>query len=152
MAQFRFKYESVLRRRQIEEDECQRLLAKELRHRMIFRNQLISMQSTLSSSKHDMAQSLQGKVDMDDVTQFARYSGQVTARAQTIVHKLAAVEKRIEAAQKALSEAMRDRKAMELLRDRYKAEFKRQENRRQTLFLDEVAMQAYVRKLQETGT
>jgi len=118
MAKFRFKLEAVLRHRLLVEDQCQRELAQFLRERMILHHQLRQMQESIGQSKRDLGGGLLGKVDMDQVALFARFSGQATQRAQQSVVKLAELEKQVEASRGRLLEAVRARKALELLRDR----------------------------------
>ena len=145
MAKFRFQFESVLRYRAIIEDECQRELAKVMRHRMILQDQLRQMQQTIVGSKQELGASLIGRVDLDRIAQFARYSSQSAMRAREIVLKLAGAEKQIEAARQKLLRATRDRKALELLRDRQERRFAQEQDRKEAAALDEMAVQAYGR-------
>lgn len=147
MAKFRFKFESVLRVRRIAEDEAQRALAAHLRERMILAGELRGMQETIVSSRHDLADGLRGKVNLDDVAGFARYSLQVRARAQSIVLRLAGVEKNIDAARQRLLDATRKRKALELLEERHREAWTAEQARRETAKLDELAVQNYARKV-----
>ncbi|MEX0776175.1 MAG: flagellar export protein FliJ [Phycisphaeraceae bacterium] len=149
MPQFEFKFQTVLRHRQIVEDQAQRELAQVMRQRMILMNQLRSMQDSIRQSKHDLGASLVGQVSMAQVGDFARYSGQVTQRAQQLVTGMASVEQRIVTARDKLLTATRARKAMELLRDRQHQEWKRQQDRRETAELDELAVQGHARQLTE---
>lgn len=147
MAKFTFKLEPVLKQRQMLEDQKQRELAKLIRHRMIFHNQLRSIQSVLSDSKSQLTDGLVGEIDMTRVSQFARFSGQSQVRAQTIVRQLAGLESRIAEAQKQLVEAMRQRKALDLLRDKQYQAWKRTQLRREASRLDDLATQAYTRQV-----
>lgn len=147
MAKFIFKLEPVLKQRQMIEDQKQRELAKLIRHRMIFHNQLRSIQTGLSDSKRQLSDGLVGQVDMTRVSQFARFSGQSQVRAQTIVRQLATLETRITEAQKQLVEAMRQRKALDLLRDKQYQAWKRTQLRREASRLDDLATQAYTRQV-----
>lgn len=147
MAKFRFKFESVLRYRGMIEDECQRELAKTMRHRMILQDQLRQMQQTIVDSKQQLGQGLIGRVNLDQIAQFARYSGQVAQRAQGIVQKLAVAEKQIETARQKLLKASRDRKALELLRDRQRRQWQLEQDRLEAATLDELAVQGYARRL-----
>ena len=147
MAKFTFKLEPVLKQRQMLEDQKQRELAKLIRHRMIFHNQLRSIQSVLSDSKSQLTDGLVGEIDMTRVSQFARFSGQSQVRAQTIVRQLAGLESRIAEAQKQLVEAMRQRKALDLLRDKQYKAWKRTQQRREASRLDDLATQAYTRQV-----
>ncbi|HAI12112.1 MAG TPA: flagellar export protein FliJ [Phycisphaerales bacterium] len=147
MAKFAFKLDPVLRQRQMIEDQKQRELAQLMRKRMIFHNQLRSIQTELTDSKGQLADGLIGEVDMTRVAQFARFSGQSQVRAQTIVRELAGLESRIVEAQKQLVEAMRQRKALDLLRDKQYKAWKRTQQRREASRLDDLATQAYTRQV-----
>lgn len=147
MARFRFKFDAVLRVRRIAEDEAQRALAARLRERMNLADELRGMQETIVTSRHDLAGGLRGKVNLDEVAGFARYSLQVRARAQSIVLKLAGVEKTIETARQRLLEATRKRKALELLEERHRNAWIADQEKRETAKLDELAVQNYARKL-----
>jgi len=115
MAKFRFKLEAVLRQRTIQEDIAQRDMAKVLRRRMILLDQLRSMNTTLTTSRRDLTDGLVGKVDMDRVARFARFSGQVNVRASALVQSLAGVEKQVESVRLKLVETTRARQAIEML-------------------------------------
>ena len=147
MSKFVFKLEPVLKQRQMAEDQKQRQLAQLMRHRMIFHNQLRGIQTQLSDSKGQLADGLVGKVDLTSISQFARFSGQSQMRAQTIVRQLATLENHIAEAQKQLVEAMRQRKALDLLRDKQYQLWKRTQLRREASRLDDLATQAYTRQV-----
>jgi len=147
MAGFQFKLQAVLTQRCRHEDECQRDLAKGLRQRMILENQLRHMQQTIRDSKQQLTGGLRGQVDLPQVSQFARYSGQVTQRAHGMVVKLAGLEKQIAGARERLIEATRARRALELLRDKQFRHWQREQDRREAARLDEIAVQAYARNV-----
>lgn len=147
MARFQFKLQTVLKHRLLVEEQAQRDLAQFLRHRMILMTQLRNIQETISQSKRELGQGLVGKVDMDQVAQFTRYSGQATTRAQEIVQRLALLEKQIEGSRAKLLKATADRKAMELLRNRYLELWQKEQDRRDVADLDDMASQAYIRHL-----
>lgn len=146
MARFQFKYQSILKHRCAVEDARQRELALHLRHRMILQNELTGMQRTIVDSKRHLGVALTGNVDMAQVARFARYSGQTAQRAHAILLKLAQGEKQIDQSRNLLAEATRQRKAIELLQDRYRRQWRREQDRRETEVLDELALQAYTRK------
>lgn len=151
MAGFKFRLEMVLQQRRLVEDERQRDLAKLLRQRMILHDQLRAMQQNIRVSKAALSDGLVGVVDMDRVATFARYSGQVAARAQGLVMRLAELEKQVKAAQERLLEAVRARRALELLRERQWLAWQQQEERREVARADEMTVQRYARVLAETG-
>lgn len=147
MARFSFRLETVLKQRITIEDQRQRDLAQVMRERMILEGQLRQMQQTITDSRQQLADGLVGQVDLGGVSNFARYSAQARLRAQAIVARLAGIEKRVAAARQLLVEAMRDRKAMEILRDREYARWQRSEAQREAAELDEVGTQAYLRQV-----
>lgn len=151
MAKFVFQFEAVLRHRQHLEDQRQRELAQHMRGRMILQEQLRGMQQTIRESKRELGAGLVGRVDLDSISLFARYSGHTAVRAQQLVRKLAEVEKQIDASRGALLEATRQRKAMELLRDRQLAAWREERDRREAAELDELATQRYTRRLMLEG-
>lgn len=146
MAGFVFRYETLLQHRRRIEDERQRDLAKLMRGRMLFLDRLRGMQDTIRQSKHDMGASLTGKVDLSQVSQFARYSQTCAQQGREIVVKLAGLEKQIDAAREQLMEAVRQRKALELLRERHLEEWKFEQARKEAIELDDLATQRYVRE------
>lgn len=147
MPKFTFKLEPVLKQRRRNEDQRQRDLAKLLRRRMILEGQIRQMQQTITESKRQLGGALCGKVALDRVGQFARYSGQVTQRAHAIVGELAKLENQIQTARAVLLEATRKRKALELLRNRQLARWKQQQQRREDARLDELNVQRYARSM-----
>lgn len=146
MPSFKFKYQTLLDHRRTIEDQRQRELAKQMRHRMILQDQIRQMQQTLSESKRQLGDALQGTVDVSAIGQFARYNGQTARRANAIVRELAQAERRIEDARQRLLAASRDRKAMELLHDRHREQWRMEQDRRETEQLDDLALQAFVRR------
>jgi len=147
MGQFKFKLQPVLFQRNLKEQQCQRDLAKALRQRMILHHQLKEMQDTITGSKRQLGDGLVGKVDLDQVSNFARYSGQATQRAHALVTKLAVVEKQVDTARAALVEAARSRQALELLRQRRYEQWAQKQDRAEMARLDELAVQQYARRM-----
>ena len=152
MAKFRFKYEAVLKQRQVAEEQAQRELAVHLRERGRIRDQLTGMQQSVRDSKQQLSAGLVGHVDVERIREFARYSGQVTLQAQHALGELAQVEQRAEAARAALAEAMRQRKAIEVLRDKQYQHWLSEQRRKETMELDELAVQRYARGLNMEST
>lgn len=149
MAKFRFSLEPVLEQRQREEDAAQRQLAQVLREQMIIQTQIRTMQQDISTSRQSLGQSLVGAVDMDAAMQFARFSLQMRGRAQSMVMRLAELERKIADARGALLEARKRRRAIELLRDKQQAAHKQREDRREAAVLDDTATSQYLRQGEE---
>lgn len=151
MAQFQFRFQTLLAHHRRVEDQRQRELAKHLRTRLILHDQIRDMQDTIRDSKQSMADGLVGKVDLTRVGQFARYSGHAATRARQIVVKLAGLEKQIEDARQALLDATKQRKSLELLRDKHEAQWRYEQNRRETNELDELATTRFARQVMIGG-
>lgn len=147
MAKFKFRYETVLRQRKNVEDQRQRELAQHLRGRMILENQLRQMQQTIRDSKQQIGTGLVGKVDLGGIGRVAQYSAQVRLRGQQIAVELAKRESQIVDARQRLLEATRQRKALELLRDKHHLAWVSEQNRRETVELDDLTNQRYAREL-----
>ena len=143
MAGFVFQLEPVLRQRLVAEDHEQRELAKILRKRMILMDQLRGMQQTITDSKHDLGRSLVGRVDLSAVGRFAQYSGQVELRARQIVRELAGIEQQVQQQQAKLAEAVKARRALELLKDRRLTAWRQRQERLETAREDENASIRY---------
>jgi flagellar FliJ protein len=151
MAGFTFRFEALLKHRRTIEDLRQRDLAQAMRHRMILETQLRGMQQTISQSKRRLGDALIGKVDVDQISHFARYAGQTTQRAAAMVRQLAEKEKQVVAAREILIEAQRDRKAIELLRDKHYRRWLHERDRRETAQMDDMALQAHQRAAVEAA-
>jgi len=151
MAQFKFRFKTLLKHRSRIEDQRQRDLAQHLRTRMILHDQIREMQDTIRDSKRSMADGLVGKVDLTRVGQFARYSGHAAQRARQIVVKLAGLEKQVDLARAVLLEATKQRKALELLRDKDQAKWRYEQDRKETNELDELATSRYARRMMIGG-
>lgn len=147
MPRFTFRYETLLQHRRNIEDQRQRELAEQVRMQMIMKDQLRDMQQGLSTSKRDLGQALIGKVDLSQVGGFTRYNAQATTRGYALVRKLAELQVKVDAARNQLLQATQQRKALEVLRDRDLANWRRDQMRRETAEMDEIAAQAYARRM-----
>ncbi len=124
----------------MQEDQCQRELAKILRERMILLDQLRQMQTTITQSKSDLRSGLVGDVDVNAVAQFARFSAQTTVRARALVTRLAGMERQAEASRGRLIVATKARKALERLRERQFRKWRQEQLRRESAILDEIGV------------
>ncbi len=149
MPTFEFRYQTLLNHRRRIEDERQRDLAMHMRSRMIFMEQLEQIQQTIRRSKHDMAGSLVGRVNLSEVGRFAGYSRQAENRGRQIVYKLAQAEKDIQQAREKLLDATHRRKALELLRDKHERRWRREQERAERAALDEMSTQQFIRAMIE---
>lgn len=151
MAKFIFKFEALLNHRRLVEDQRQRELAQHLRGQMILQEQLRAMQQTIRQSKRQLGAGLIGRVDLAAISQFAGFSGHTAMRARQIVARLAEIDKQVHAARQSLLDAARQRKALELLRDRQHDAWRRERQRREDAELDDLANLRYAHTLMAGG-
>jgi len=146
MQAFTFRFQAVLRQREVIEQQKQRALAKLMHERNAMVNQLREMQETISTSKRQAADGLIGNVDLDAIAGIARYSASCALRGNSLVRELAQVENLVEQARNELIEASKNRKALELLRDRQRQDWELGQRRMEAKRLDEQTTQAYAAK------
>lgn len=147
MARFEFKLDPVLRHRQMVEEQCQRDLAQFLRQQMILRTQITDLQQTIVSDKRAMADSLVGQVDVVRIRQHGLHSNRVALRVQQIALELLKLRQQIEQARQKLLDATKARKAVELLKSKHYERWMAEQRRAETRETDEMATQAYARRL-----
>jgi len=146
MQTFQFRYKTVLRQREVMEQQKQRALAKLMHQRNEMVSQLREMQETISSSKRDAAEGLVGSVDLDAIAGIARYSASCALQGNATVREIAKLETLVEQARNELIEASKNRKALELLRDRQRQAWELEQRRMEAKLLDEQTTQTYAAK------
>ena len=146
MPAFEFKYKTVLKQREVIEQQKQRALAKLMHQRNAMVNQLREMQETISASKREAADGLVGAVDLNAIAGIARYSASCALQGNTLVREIAQLETLVEQARNELIEASKNRKALELLRDRQRQAWELEQRRMEAKLLDEQTTQAYAAK------
>ena len=146
MARFVFTLQPVLKARRRAEEELQRVVAHIERERMRLEDVLRGHQRSLVSDKDLLRAGLTGVIDVRDLRLQANCARQIMRRAQQIVLELAGVYKRLEALRARLIEATRDRRAIELVRERRYEQWKTAIDKAETAALDELAVIAAARK------
>ena len=147
MKAFQFRYQAVLKHRTAIEQQKQRALAQLMHQRNAMFKQLREMQDTISSSKREAAAGLVGSVDLDAIAGIARYSASCALQGNVLVRELAQMENLVNQARNELIEATKNRKALELLRDRQRQDWELEQRRMEAKQLDEQTTQAYAAKL-----
>lgn len=147
MQSFQCQYKAVLKQREVIEQGKQRALAKLMHHRNAMVGRLREMQETISSSKQQAADGLVGTVDLAAIAGIARYSASCALQGNTLVRELAQLENLVEQARNELIEASKNRKALELLRDRQRQAWELEQRRMEASRLDEQTTQAYAAKV-----
>jgi flagellar FliJ protein len=149
MAKFAFKLEPLLAHRRHIEDDRQRALAQLLREKLILETQIRNHQHTISDDKRSMSDALVGQVNVDRIRQHAAHSGQVAVRLQQIAYRLLHLNRTITDARNSLLEAVKQRKAVELLREKQFKRWKQEQDRREARELDEIGTQMFMRRRAE---
>jgi flagellar export protein FliJ len=152
MPVFVFKLEPVLRQRRRDEDSAQRDLAQLLRERFILESQLRSAQQTIHDDKRSIGSGLLGPVDVPRIRQHAMHVGQCSMRARLFAGRLMGLERRIDHARNRLIDCSRARKAAEILEERQRLDWERDQKRRENAALDELAVMAHDRLSREAVT
>jgi flagellar FliJ protein len=141
MTRFTFALDPVLRMRQRAERRLQRAVAELERERRGLEALLQRQQAHLAEGKHELRRGLRGTVDVTTLRWQAAASVQVSRQAQRLALALAGLHQRLESARMQLVAAARDRRAVELLREKRLEEWRAADRRRENAALDELAAQ-----------
>jgi flagellar FliJ protein len=139
MARFRFQLQPVLDARSRTEDARRRdVAALELERRRL-EDRLRSGQVSISGARDEVREALIGTVRPESLRAQANVSLACMRDAQRLVLELAGVHRRLETARAALAEAAKQRRAIELVKERRFETWRRERDRREQSALDEIA-------------
>ena len=142
MAKFVFKLEGVLRQREHVEKEKQRALAVVQAQMTQLQGELRALNETVQSSTDDLRQNrLTGRLDLHFLAAHRRFTLATQRKAMNLVQKMALVQRSVDEAQQALLEAVKQRKAIEKLREKHHERWKADVARKEAAQLDEISMQ-----------
>ncbi len=148
MPRFSFRLDPLIRvRRQVEQARQIAVAALE-RQRLDLEDSLRKQQQFITEGKQTLRDRLVGPVDITGLRTHAGSTIQLMRRANQIVLELAGVHRRLESARNELIQATKDRRAIELLRERRFEQWKTNLNRAEDAAIDELAVQAAGRKEQ----
>lgn len=145
MPTFRFELEPLLTARRQTEKSRQRAVAVIEQERQHIEVSLRAHQQQIHDSKHSMRSGLIGVVDAEQLRWLAAATMLQMREAQRLVLQLAGVHRRLEQARNELIEASRQRRAVELLRERRFEEWKAAQEKIETDAIDELAVMAAAR-------
>jgi flagellar protein FliJ len=145
MPRFRFPLEAVLQQRERVEQDRQRIVAELEVMRLRLESELRRCASTLHEERSTQREHLMSG-DFVDVRMQAAAIAKLGARADRAVVELAGVHRRLEAARAQLLEAMKARKAVELLREKRLEEWTSEQNHMEARSTDEIAIMRAGRK------
>lgn len=151
MARFRFNLEAVLTQRRAQEKERQREVAALESEKRALENELRGCQRGIEAAREDLRSVLApvggpGVIDLGGVRLQSKAAFQLGVKAQLTALRLAGAMQRTEAARARLLEAARARRAVELLREKRFAEWRRDQDKREAASVDEMNVMRAVRR------
>jgi flagellar FliJ protein len=139
MARFRFQLQPVLDARSRAEDERRRDVAALEAERRRLEDRLRSGQASITGARDDVRSALVGTVRPEALRAQANASMACMRDAQRLVLELAGVHRRLEVARAALAEAAKQRRAIEIVKERRFEAWRLEQDRREQSALDEIA-------------
>ena len=151
MAKFRFELQAVLNARLRAEELQQRRVAELEASRRKLEDGLRARQARIGESRAQLRGRLMGAIDPSMLRGQANASLAGMRDAQRVVLELAGIHSRLQSVMAELRAASRDRRAVEILKERRFEDWRREQDRREQAELDEIAMIRGSRRLMETS-
>lgn len=150
MPTFRFSLQTVLRQRELAEQQRQREFGVVQQEYAALEAELRTMDESVKAATDDLRDKhLVGRISVEYLSAHRRFTLAMQRRAIEHAQKMSAVRQRLDAARAALVEAAKGRKAMEKLRERRHDDWKADQDRRDAAATDEVAQQIGVRLVRD---
>jgi flagellar protein FliJ len=138
MARFKFTLQALLDRREQIEQDRQRDLAAAQSVMTALQQELTALNTHMQSSIDDLRTGrLIGRLDLQFLAAHRRYVLSVERRAMTLAQKMAIQQRAVDEARTRLVAAARDRKMLEKLREKRKADFQTEQARKDFAELDD---------------
>ncbi len=148
MARFEFRLEALLAHRQQIEKEKQRRLAKIQQDIHALVQQIQETQRRIVAEDRTLgAKELTGKLDMQYIAHEKRFVGNLHMKVILGTQKLAAMEQTLNAARAELLQAAKARKVIEKLKEKQRARWILEQERKQSALMDEIGTQLVMRNL-----
>jgi flagellar FliJ protein len=151
MAKFRFELQAVLNARLRAEELQQRRVAELEASRRKLEDGLRARQARIGESRAQLRGRLMGAIDPSMLRGQANASLAGMRDAQRVVLELAGIHRRLQSVMAELRAASRDRRAVEILKERRFEDWRREQDRREQAELDEIAVIRGSRRLMETS-
>lgn len=138
MKKFQFQFESVLEMRRHKRNLCRMLLGETLQSEQ----RLVEQKQNLEQIRAEQFEEIrlrqtEGIVDVDGGTSLRAYAGQLQSQIMAIVANRKIVQKQILTCRQSLARAEQEVKAMERLSDKHRTQFHYEQNRKESLELEE---------------
>lgn len=142
MARFVFTLQTVLEQRERDERLCQLELAQAQQALVELETQLQQMNAEIVGSNADLkSQADARQLNVQTIAQHRRYLGAMKLKVIAHAETMSRARLAIEAKQRKLSDAAKQRKAIELLRDKQKQRWLAEQDKRERDLMDEAGMQ-----------
>ena len=139
---FTFRLDAVLKQRKLAETLAQKDVAEAQRAAQAAEDELRSLQATSDSAGAFMRDgNLQGPINLQLLAAHRRYVNSVAVVGREQMQRLALARQKVEAARQVLAEKARARMALQTLRDKQEAQWRKDRARREAKTADEVATQ-----------
>jgi len=141
MKKFNFRLEPILKLRKQQEDQKKRAVGDLLAEINALQRQALEMADAIRRQDRALRQNVRGTVDINWI---AYYQGYVTHLRQSISQKIdevAQIQKKLVQARHELTEAARQTKILEKLKEKRKQRYEKELRRREIGELDEIAAQ-----------
>jgi flagellar export protein FliJ len=150
LPKFVFKLEGVLRQRKNAEQQRQREVAVVQGQLTLLQNELTSLNDAVRAGDEDLRQNrLTGKLDLAYLAAHRRFTLAMQRKAVGLTRQINAQAIKVAEAQLRLTEAVKKRKAIEKLREKYLERWREAMVRSELHELDEIAMQMSRRQMLE---
>jgi flagellar FliJ protein len=152
MASFTFQLDPVLQQRKLVEEQRQRELAAVQAEYAELEARLRALDQEVRTSEADLRSNrLTGRLDLSFLAAHRRFTIAMQRRAVALAQQMAAVRKRVDDARAALAEAAKQRKILEKLRERRKAQWSEEADRKELAALDEISARIGYRAVTEAA-
>lgn len=147
MARFKFRLSTLLRLRELSRDERRAQLAQAYRAQDLLDEQKRQIDEHLAELRRKARSAVSpGDIDIDRLMETRRFEMVLAAQRANIDQKQEMLRAEIERRRLALVEATREVQALEHLRARQHERHQAEEARRESKFLDEIALQRAIRE------
>lgn len=142
MAQFKFNLQTVLNEREREEMLCQKAMGEAAARKQAAEDDLANVERQITTNNEAMRDNhLVGKLDVNVLTSHRRYLIAMRQQVIQIAQRIANARLEVEQARRKLNEAAKNRKAIEVLRDRQKQRWLAEQERKERAIADDASMQ-----------
>lgn len=146
MPRFVFKLDPLLRVRERAEQTRQITVAQLERRRIELEDKLRRHQQDIAAGKRELGRRLVGRLEVHELRMQGNAALSLSRHAQRTVVELAGLHTRLDEARVALIAATRERRSIELLRDRAHARWREDQERLEVATTDELAVIGAARK------